>query len=33
MYRSIAWAEDRLFTVIFEIREDNLGEYCHMVRL
>ena len=32
-YRAIGWVKDRLFTVIFEIREDNLGEYCHMVTL
>jgi uncharacterized DUF497 family protein len=32
-YRAIGWVQDRLFTVIFEIREDNLGEYCHLVTL
>jgi hypothetical protein len=32
-YRAIRWLQDRLFTVIFEIREDNLGEYCHLVTL
>jgi len=32
-YRAIGWVKDRLFTVIFEIREDNLGEYCHLVTL
>ncbi len=30
-YRAIGWVQDRLFTVIFEVREDNLGEYCHLV--
>jgi uncharacterized DUF497 family protein len=32
-YRAIGWLQDRLFTVIFEIREDGLGEYCHFVTL
>ena len=32
-YRAIGWVQDRLFTVIFEIREDTLGEYCHLVTL
>ncbi|MGD0499946.1 MAG: BrnT family toxin [Bryobacteraceae bacterium] len=32
-YRAIGWVQDRLFTVIFEIGEDNLGEYCHLVTL
>ncbi len=32
-YRAIGWVRDRLFTVIFEIREDRLGEYCHFVTL
>ena len=32
-YRAVGWVGDRLFTVIFEIRKDNLGEYCHLVTL
>jgi uncharacterized DUF497 family protein len=32
-YRAIGWVEDRLFTLIFEIREDRFGEYCHLVTL
>ena len=32
-YRAIGWVGDHLFTVIFEIREDRLGEYCHLVTL
>ena len=32
-YRAIGWAGDRLITVIFEIRDDRLGEYCHLVTL
>jgi len=29
----IGWVQDRLFAVIFEVREDNLGQYCHPVTL
>jgi uncharacterized DUF497 family protein len=32
-YRAIGWVKGRLFTVIFEIREDRLGEYYHLVTL
>jgi uncharacterized DUF497 family protein len=32
-YRAIGWVGDRLFTAIFEIREDHLGQYCHLVTL
>jgi uncharacterized DUF497 family protein len=32
-YRAIGWANGRLFTVIFEIRQDSLGEYYHLVTL
>jgi len=32
-YRAIGWIGNRLFTLIFETRSDNLGEYCHMVTL
>jgi uncharacterized DUF497 family protein len=32
-YRAIGWVQDRLFTVIFEIRKDSLGGYCHLVTL
>jgi uncharacterized DUF497 family protein len=31
--RAIGWVGDRLFTVIFEIRRDPLGEHCHLVTL
>ena len=31
--RAIGWVQDRLFTLIFEIREDQLGEYYHLVTL
>jgi len=32
-YRAIGWVGDRLFTAIFEIRQDALGEYYHLVTL
>ena len=32
-YRAIGWVDDRLFTVIFEVRTDDFGEYCHLVTL
>ena len=32
-YRAIGWVGERLYSVIFEIREDKEGEYCHLVTL
>jgi uncharacterized DUF497 family protein len=32
-YRAIGWAGERLYTVIFEVREDGEGEYFHLVTL
>ena len=32
-YRAIGWVQGRLFSVIFEIREDSEGEYYHLVTL
>ncbi len=32
-HRAIGWVKARLFTVIFEIREDRMGEYYHLVTL
>jgi uncharacterized DUF497 family protein len=32
-YRAIGWVAQRLFTVIFEIRDDDEGEYYHFVTL
>ena len=32
-YRAIGWVGDRLYTVIFEAREDREGEYYHLVTL
>jgi len=32
-YRAIGWVGERLFSVIFEVREDEEGEYYHLVTL
>ena len=32
-YRAIGWVNGRLYSVIFEIREDTGGEYHHLVTL
>jgi uncharacterized protein len=32
-YRAIGWVGERLYTVIFEMREDREGEYFHLVTL
>jgi uncharacterized DUF497 family protein len=32
-YRAIGWVGDRLYTVIFEVREDEEGEFFHLVTL
>jgi uncharacterized DUF497 family protein len=32
-YRAIGWVGDRLFTVIFEERNDEEGQYFHLVSL
>jgi uncharacterized DUF497 family protein len=32
-YRAIGWARPRLYTVIFEVREDEEGECFHLVTL
>lgn len=32
-YRAIGWVGGRLYSVIFEVREDVEGEYCHLVTL
>ena len=32
-YRAIGWAGDSLYSVIFEVREDEQGEYYHLVTL
>jgi uncharacterized DUF497 family protein len=32
-HRAIGWVRERLYTVIFEVREDEQGEYLHLVTL
>ena len=32
-YRAIGWVGDRLYSVIFEVREDEQGEILHLVTL
>jgi uncharacterized DUF497 family protein len=32
-YRAIGWVENRLYSVIFEVRKDSEGEYYHLVTL
>jgi len=32
-HRAIGWVHGRLYTLIFEVREDRLGEYYHLVTL
>ncbi len=32
-YRAIGWVADKLYVVIFEIREDAEGEFYHLVTL
>ena len=32
-YRAIGWVGQQLFTVIFEMRDDEEGEYNHLVTL
>lgn len=32
-FRAIGWVGDRLYSVIFEVREDDEGEVLHLVTL
>jgi uncharacterized DUF497 family protein len=32
-YRAIGWVGNRLYALIFEVREDDEGEYHHLVTL
>ena len=32
-YRAIGWVGDKLYSLIFEVREDNEGELYHLVTL
>jgi uncharacterized DUF497 family protein len=33
LYRAIGWVGDRLYSLIFEIREEDEGEFYHLVTL
>ena len=32
-YRAVRWVGDRLFSLTFEVREDDEGEFYHLVTL
>ena len=32
-YRAIGWVKEKLYTLIFEVRADEGGEYYHLVTL
>lgn len=32
-FRAVGWVQERLFSLIFEMREDGDGEYYHLVTL
>ncbi len=32
-FRVIGWVQGKLYSVIYELREDTEGEYCHLVTL
>jgi uncharacterized DUF497 family protein len=32
-FRAIGWVKGKLFSVIYEVREDDEGEYYHLVTL
>ena len=32
-YRAVGWVGDRLYALIFEVREDDEGEFYHFVTL
>ena len=32
-FRAIGWVKGNLYSVIYEIREDKAGEYCHLITL
>ena len=32
-FRAIGWVKGKLYSVIFEVREDNKGEFYHIVTL
>ena len=32
-FREIGWVDGKLYSIIFEIRQDNQGDYYHLVTL
>jgi len=32
-FRAIGWVEEKLYSVIYEVREDEEGEYYHLITL
>ena len=32
-YRAIGWVNEQLYSLIYEVREDAVGEYFHLVTL
>jgi uncharacterized DUF497 family protein len=32
-FRAIGWVQGKLYSVIYEVREDDKGEYYHLVTL
>ena len=32
-YRAVGWVGERLYAIVFEVRDDNDGEYYHLVTL
>jgi uncharacterized DUF497 family protein len=32
-HRAIGWVQQRLYTLIFEVREDDQGEFYHLITL
>jgi len=32
-FRAIGWVKGKLYSVIFEVREDAEGDFCHLITL
>ena len=32
-FRAIGWVDGKLYSIIFEVRQDNQGDYYHLVTL
>jgi hypothetical protein len=32
-YRAIGWVKGEMYSLVYEVREDRLGEYYHLVTL